>query len=218
LSNKDCSCGTRPTKPPNREDYRPGGIVSETRPRWDGFVVHQGNKGKGLFIYWVIRAGVFEGYPIRAPKHPTEPNFESRTYNFYGHCQRDKMREYVFKKREADNLLVWNNRKGVDRILGCYVNITHTTEVPDQKHGTRCAFLAKRTYVLKENKAIPLREFGIKVEKRPPHLSYWIYVLDATKTSQIIESIEAKVKKKEGLSSSGYLRLIERYQLKHGET
>jgi len=68
------------------------------------------------------------------------------------------MREYVFKKREADNLLVWNNRKGVDRILGCYVNITHTTEVTDQKYGTRRVFLIDRIRTVKRFPTIGLNK------------------------------------------------------------
>jgi hypothetical protein len=199
------------------EGCRAERTISEVEPKWESFIVPDENKGKGFFVYWVIGPAAFEQYPIRHQKHKLEPNLESRTYNLYGHCQQPKMRKHIFKERKADNFLVWNRRKGVDRILGCYENISHTAEAPDKKYGKRCAFLAENTYVLKENRAVPLSEFGIEVDTNCVYLSNWVQVLDADKTSRIIERIKEKVGNGEGRSSVGYLRLIERYRSKHGD-
>jgi hypothetical protein len=201
----------------DKEGCRSDTAVSEVKPKWESFIIPEENDGKGFFVYWVIRPVAFEQYPIRHQKHKIEPNFESKTYNLYGHCQQPKMRKHIFEERKANNFLVWNRKKGVDRILGCYGNVSQVTAVPDKKYRKRYAFLAENTYILKENKAVLLSEFGIEVNTNCVYLSNWIHVSDADKTRRIIGRIKEKVGNGEGTSSVGYLKLIERYRSKHGD-
>lgn len=183
-------------------------VSSDVEAKWAVFSVPEANRGQGFFVYWITNGANLKGYPIRHPDHPLEPNIESKTYNFCEHCQQPKIRKYILEGKVADNLLIWNRRSGVDRILGCYENISHVTEVPDTKYGKRCAFRAENAYVLMDHEGIPLSEFAIRVEKKYYNLGTWRYIADRKTTSQIIRRIKEKVVEGKGLSAEGYLKLL----------
>jgi hypothetical protein len=188
-----------------------GKISSKFEAQWTDFFVPEASRGKGFFVYWIIKRKNLEGYPIRPPEHPLEPNIESKTYNFCEHCQQPKIRKYILEGRVADNLLIWNRRNGVDRILGCFENLFRVTEVPDAKYGKRCAFMAKNAFVLMDHEGIPLNGFAIRVEKKYFNLSNWRYTADRETTSRIIRKIKEKVYERKGLRAEDYFRLLSRY-------